>query len=193
MMGESMSVHAALKALAEVFQNDEIVITNQGSSRILPSIRQRELDLHYNPSTMGGAIPLGLGIAIARPDRHVLVVSGDGSLLMNLGCLVTTVSSGVQNFSIVLLDNGLYEVTGGQSTAGVDAGVDYVGIARACGFSTALDCHTLDCWKAIALQLSQQPGPRFVRLVVDRATAESLEYPTPPIATQLNLIKRSLI
>src|SRR4029450_13535584 len=114
----------ALQVLADLCAADQIVVTNQGSARIWPKLRSRALDFHYNPSTMGGAMPLGLGLALAQPRREVVVVSGDGSLLMSLGSLVTVVRAGATNFSIVLLDNGIYEVTGGQKTPATSA-VDY--------------------------------------------------------------------
>src|SRR3954469_590197 len=82
-----MPVVAALQVLIDLRRDDQVVVTNQASARIWPKLSQRALDLHYNPSTMGGAIPLALGLAIAQPDRQVLVVSGDGALLMNLGSL----------------------------------------------------------------------------------------------------------
>ncbi|MCA9271116.1 MAG: hypothetical protein KDA41_21690, partial [Planctomycetales bacterium] len=109
-----MKVETALEILAAQRGEDQIVVSNQGSARLWPRISQRPLDFNYNPSTMGGAVPLGLGLALADPRREVTVLSGDGSLLMSLGSLVSVVDSGAENISIVLLDNGLYEVTGGQ-------------------------------------------------------------------------------
>ena len=91
----AMPVVAALQVLIAERKSDHIVVTNQGSARVWPKLNQHALDLHYNPSTMGGAVPLGLGFAIAQPQREVLIVSGDGSLLMSLGSLVTVVGSGL--------------------------------------------------------------------------------------------------
>ena len=78
---------------------------------------------------------LALGLASARPDRKVIAFNGDGCMLMSLGCLVTIVASGAaQNLTLVVLENGVYEVTGGQHTAGGGlARVDFVGAARASG------------------------------------------------------------
>jgi hypothetical protein len=88
---------AALQVLADLCTADQIVVTNQGAARIWPKLRSRALDFHYNPSTMGGAIPLALGLALAQPGREVVAVSGDGSLLMSLGSLVSVVSAGAAN------------------------------------------------------------------------------------------------
>src|SRR5262245_56867701 len=98
-----MDVVATLQVLIDQRLPDQIIVTNQASARIWPKLAEHPLDLHYNPSTMGGAIPLALGLALARPKQHVLVVSGDGALLMNLGALVTVVGCGAANLTIVVL------------------------------------------------------------------------------------------
>ena len=186
-----MPVVQALQVLADLCVADQIVVTNQGSARIWPKLRSRALDFHYNPSTMGGAIPLGLGLALAQPRREVIVVSGDGSLLMSLGSLLTVVSAGATNLSIVLLDNGIYEVTGGQKTPATSA-VDYCGLARGAGFPSVLDFKQLDQWQAGAADALRQPGPRFLRLAVQPAPEEYLRFPTPPMAEQLAELRRAL-
>src|SRR5687768_14065706 len=88
-----MPVVAALQALIDLRTDDGIVVTNQASARIWPKLERHSLDLHYNPSTMGGAVPLALGLALAQPARQVLAISGDGALLMSLGSLVTVVGT----------------------------------------------------------------------------------------------------
>ena len=88
-----MDVKAALSVLVNLRTVSEVIITNQGSAREWPKLCEHALDFHFIPSAMGGAIPLGLGIAVAQPKRRVTIISGDGSLLMNLGCLVSVVAS----------------------------------------------------------------------------------------------------
>ena len=160
-----IEVHDALQTLDRVRSDRHIVITNQVSSRLWPTLCDHPLDLNYNPSAMGGAIPLGLGLALAQPDYEVIVISGDGSLLMNLGCLVTVVNSGATNLSIVLLDNGQYEVTGGQKTPG-NHGADYAGLARASGFSCVHQFAEATDWRNAAAGSLSGPGPRFVWLTI---------------------------
>jgi thiamine pyrophosphate-dependent acetolactate synthase large subunit-like protein len=109
-----MPVVDALRVLIEHCDENWIVVTNQGSARIWPKLVRRPRDLHYNPSTMGGAVSLALGLALAQPKRRVLCVTGDGALLMNLGSLVTVAACAPKNLVICVLDNRLYEVTGGQ-------------------------------------------------------------------------------
>ena len=182
----------ALQVLVDLCHDDQIVVTNQGSARIWPKLRRRPLDFHYNPSTMSGAIPLALGLALAQPQRDVLAISGDGSLLMSLGSLVTVVGSGVTNLTVVLLDNGLYEVTGGQETPAARSAVDYAGLARAAGFPTAAEFRDLTDWQARAADILALPGPRFIRLAVSAAPHESLTSSTPPLAEQLAGLRLAL-
>ncbi len=186
-----MPVVDALQVLAECCAAGQIVVTNQGSARIWPKLRSRALDFHYNPSTMGGAIPLALGLALAQPAREVIVVSGDGSLLMSLGSLVTVVSAGATNLSIVLLDNGIYEVTGGQQTPATSA-VDFCGLARAAGFPSVFDFNEFERWRVGVSDALRPPGPRFIRLAVLSAPEEYLKFATPPIAEQLAALRRAL-
>jgi thiamine pyrophosphate-dependent acetolactate synthase large subunit-like protein len=188
----AMPVVDALQVLADLCGDDQVVVTNQGSARIWPKLRRRSLDFHYNPSTMSGAIPLALGLAIAQPQREVLAISGDGSLLMSLGSLVTVVGSGSTNLTVVLLDNGLYEVTGGQETPAARAAVDYTGLARAAGFPSTAEFRDLTDWQSHASEVLALPGPRFVRLVVGAAPREVLTSSTPPLAEQLAEIQKSL-
>lgn len=186
-----MPVVAALKVLAERCDDDQIVVTNQGSARIWPMLRRRSLDFHYNPSTMSGAIPLALGLALSQPRREVLAISGDGSLLMSLGALVTVVGSGATNLTVVLLDNGIYEVTGGQQIPGTHA-VDYVGLARAAGFVSTAEFHDLADWRTRVAEVLAMPGPRFIRLAVSAAAPEFLTGSTPPMDEQLTGLRRAL-
>ncbi len=161
-----MTTVKALQVLIGLRKKDQVVITIQGSSREWPKLTNHSLDFHFLPSAMGAAIPLGLGIASAQPSREVIVVSGDGSLLMNLGCLVTVAGSGATNLTVVLLDNGVYAVTGGQKTAGNEAGVDFVGLAKASGICNACEFEQLGEWESCAKDFLKSDGPRFVRLAV---------------------------
>ena len=76
----------------------------------------------YMLGSMGLAIPIALGVAIAQPHRHVVALEGDGSLLMQLGCLATVAMRVAKNLTIVVWDNGIYQITGSRSvvpTAGL--------------------------------------------------------------------------
>lgn len=82
---------------------------------------------------MGGAVTVGLGLALAQPTRSVLVITGDGEMLMGLGSLATLAVSTPKNLSVVVLDNERYGETGSQKTH-TAFGVDLVSIAKGCGF-----------------------------------------------------------
>ena len=86
----------------------------------------------YMLGSMGLAIPIALGVALAQPGRRVIALEGDGSLLMQLGCLSTVAIRAPKNLTIVVMDNGIYQITGAQPTATASA-VDLVAIARASG------------------------------------------------------------
>lgn len=187
-----MPVVPTLRALIDALDDRAIVVTNQGSARVWPKLCQRPLDFHYNPSTMGGGIPLALGVALAQPGREVLAVTGDGSLLMSLGSLVTVVGAGALNLTVVLLDNGIYEVTGGQETPASGSPVDFPGFARAAGFPSVDEFHELAEWQARVGAIFGGPGPRFVRLEVQATPEEYLRAATPPIAEQLAALQGAL-
>src|SRR5580693_10254799 len=86
----------------------------------------------YLWGAMGGAVMIGLGIALAQPTLPVVVITGDGDMLMGIGSLATVGLQKPKNLTIVVLDNEAYGETGGQASH-TSAGVDLVGVAKACG------------------------------------------------------------
>lgn len=162
---ESLEVLHALRT-------DEVVVTSMGTAREWMKLSRHPLDFVHVPSSMGQSSSLGLGMAIARPERRVLVCNGDGSLLMNLGCLVTITAEAPENFVLLVFDNAAYEVTGAQATPGVPAArrdaaaVDLAAVARACGFCTVFEFDDLSNWKARASDVIRATGPVFVHLKV---------------------------
>lgn len=189
---QRMSVESALSHFSKRRVDDEIVISNQSSARLWPRMSNHPLDFNYNPSTMGGAVPLGVGLALAQPDREVIVLSGDGSLLMSLGCLVTAAASGAGNLSILLLDNGMYEVTGGQKTAASGIDMDYTGMATAAGFPSVSNFEVLEDWQSACESFFTGPGPRFARLAVGATPKDVFADPAPPIDEQIKRFQQSL-
>jgi len=189
---ERMPLVPALKVLTEIRRHDQVVVTSMGSAREWPKLSEHALDFHYVPSTMGGAVPLGLGLALAQRHREVLVVSSDGALLMNLGCLVTVIDSGAANLSIVLLDNGVYEVTGGQKTAAAREGLDFAGVARAIGYPNVGCFRRLDEWQREAGEFLGSSGPRFAWLVVEPVREGFALAPPQPMHEQLRRLGEAL-
>ena len=101
----------------------------------------------YMWNSMGMASSIALGLALARPDLRVIVLDGDGSILMNLGSLATERASGVTNLVHIIWDNGGWEITGGQP-AGSPFGVDLEAVARGCGFRRTASVDDLDGFRA---------------------------------------------
>jgi len=90
----------------------------------------------YMLGSMGLAFPIALGVALAQPDRRVFALEGDGSLLMQLGCLSTIAALRPKNLVMVVMDNGLYQITGSQPTPASEV-ADIVAIAIASGLSNS--------------------------------------------------------
>ncbi|HEY1598134.1 MAG TPA: thiamine pyrophosphate-dependent enzyme [Pirellulales bacterium] len=173
-----MPLVPALEVVRDL-RRDEIVVTTMGAAREWPRLAQHPLDFHYIPSAMGHAPMLALGLALAQPQRTVVAFNGDGCMLMSVGCLVTIVASGAQNLTLILLENGVYEVTGGQQTAAAQSHVDFAVAARAAGFASVASFVDLESWRAGASQALAMPGPRFILLKVARVVDHELSSPGP--------------
>jgi thiamine pyrophosphate-dependent acetolactate synthase large subunit-like protein len=125
---------------------------------------------------MGGAVPMGLGLALAQPKRRVLVVTGDGELLMGLTVLATVAVKRPANFAVVVLDNERYGETGLQPTA-TAATVDLAGMAKAAGWrETAAVADETAFARALPL-LRAGEGPILVNVKI---RAENLPFVMPP-------------
>jgi len=118
----------------------------------------------YLWGAMGGAVLVGLGLALAQPTRPVLVVTGDGEMLMGLGGLATVGARRPANLGIAVLDNGRYGETGMQESH-TALGVDLCGVARAAGFAAVAEASDLDGIAALRPGFSSiEGGPRFAVL-----------------------------
>ena len=155
----------AVELIAER-RTDEIVVTTMSSARDWPGVSRRpELDLPLL-GCMGKASSIGLGIALGRPDRRVIVLDGDGSLLMNLGSLVTIAGMAPRNLLHVVLEGRTYDTSGGQPTPG-EGRADLAWLARAAGYRSA---RTIDDEATLAAELPELlrgDGPSFACLQVD--------------------------
>jgi phosphonopyruvate decarboxylase len=113
---------------------------------------------------MGGASSLGLGIALARPERRVVVLDGDGSLLMQLGSLATIAGAAPRNLVHLLFKNGVYHTSGAQGIPG-GLTVDFAGMARAAGYRLACTIDELDDFRRRLPDLLTMEGPVFAELI----------------------------
>jgi thiamine pyrophosphate-dependent acetolactate synthase large subunit-like protein len=126
----------------------------------------------YLWGAMGGAVMIGLGLALAQPRLPVVVITGDGEMLMGMGSLATVGLQKPGNLSIVVLDNECYGETGGQ-VSHTAAAADLVGVAKACGIADTRAITTLAEVEAFAAMLADvASGPRFANVKIDGADLE---------------------
>jgi thiamine pyrophosphate-dependent acetolactate synthase large subunit-like protein len=151
------------------------LVARRGSALLLAGLGSPAWDLaaagdhpqhFYLWGGMGGAFAMGLGLAIARPERRVVVLTGDGEALMGLASLATIAATRAENLALLVLDNGSYGETGGQPTA-TAAGVDLAGIAAAAGFPRTLRLETPDRVEEALDLLLEAPGPVLVRARIE--------------------------
>ena len=173
MSDDSLTLPGALETLRSVRTDSDVIITAMGAAREWMALGElHPLDFVYVPSSMGQATSLGLGLALARPDLKIVVCNGDGSLLMNLGTLVTITAAAPPNLVVLLFDNGAYEVTGAQPTPATAAlrrdqrSLDYPELARACGFADVLSFHEAGAWQQSARSVLDACGPTLAVLTV---------------------------
>ena len=125
---------------------------------------------------MGNAAMFGLGLALAQPKRHVLVLTGDGEMLMGMGSLATIGVQKPRNLSLVVIDNERYGETGMQATH-TAAGVDLAKVAQGCGFKVARQVRNAAQLAALRAAIHRPAGPLFAQVKV---VAEKIPLVLPP-------------
>jgi sulfopyruvate decarboxylase subunit beta len=174
----AMTLEDALQVLHEI-RDQQIVVSSMSAARDWMQRSTHPLDFHYVPSTMGGGFPLGLGIALAQPQRDVIVLNGDGCVLMNLGSLITSAVSGATNFTGIIIDNGNYETTGGQQLATTGSSIELADFGRAAHFPTVREFAAADAWRTEIRAVLAAPGPRCIILKVSSQGDNTLRSPGP--------------
>jgi thiamine pyrophosphate-dependent acetolactate synthase large subunit-like protein len=185
----TMTARAALEVLAQ-HRGQRIVLTTMTAVGIWPELSDTPLDFAYLPSSMGQGPALGLGLALAQPGRGVIVVNGDGSMLMNLGSLVTLASAPADVYLLVL-DNGLYEVTGGQPPPGAGR-TDFAGLARAAGIRRVYAFDEVATWSAQAGEALSGAGPVVIWLKVEGRPGQKTPKPPRPMSEQIARLRQAL-
>lgn len=170
--------HAVLSAIRAVAGDRDLLVATTGfTGRELYGLGDTANQL-YMVGSMGCAMSVALGLAVARPERRVIAIDGDGAALMRLGALTTVGAESPPNLVHVLIDNGQHESTGGQAT--VSAGVDFCAIAAGAGYpgvSTVADVAGVQ-----ALLADRMPGLRFLRVPVLPGVPAGLPRPAMPPA-----------
>src|SRR6187431_2687843 len=119
----------------------------------------------YLWGAMGGAAMIELGLALAKPNARVAVITGDGEMLMGLGALATIGVQQPDNLAVIVFDNGLYGETGGQASH-TQSGVDLVATAQACGFADCYDIADEGGLRALAARLKTLDKLLFARVMI---------------------------
>ncbi len=135
------------------------------------------LDLAVPAMSKGSSI--ALGVALAQPERRVILWDGDGSLLMNLGSIITVAGKGPANFYHIVVDNGVYAMTGGQPVPNA-GNLDFQGLAKAAGYARTFEFDDLEDWTSEIGGVLEQDGPV---LVVMKTVPELTDWkvnPPPP-------------
>jgi thiamine pyrophosphate-dependent acetolactate synthase large subunit-like protein len=142
-------------------RTDEVVVTTMSVVRPWGMYSDHDLDFASADSAMGHAADLALGIAMAQPQRRVICLNGDGSMLMGLGTLVTIIESGVTNLILFVAVNRTYEITGNQPIPAAER-VDFAAMARGAGFERVFEFDRPGDYERHLDDILSQPGPTFV-------------------------------
>lgn len=158
---------AVVRAILER-RGDALLVTGLGSPSYDAAAAGDHPNTFYLWGGMGGAAMLGLGLALAQPTRQVLVITGDGEMLMGLGALATIGTQGPPNLAIIVIDNELYSETGMQPTH-TGRGADLAGMAKAAGFARTGTLYTQRELASWIPRLYRPAGPAFVAIKVTSA------------------------
>jgi phosphonopyruvate decarboxylase len=153
-----------LKVLAH-HRTDEVVVAVYQAAQEWIHISPSDLNYTFT-GAMGQGSSHALGLALGRPDKRIVVLDGDGSLLMNLGTLVTIAHAAPANFVHCLCQNGTYETNGAVAIPGAGK-VSFTGLAREAGYAKTYQFDTLALWERAAGQILKEDGPVFVDLRVE--------------------------
>jgi len=167
-MGEIDRTHAIRRILQ--WRQDQLVVTGLGEPCTdVGRLEDRPLNF-YIGGAMGMATPVGLGLAIAQPDRAVVVVTGDAELMMNVGILATIGVQRPHNLSVIVMDNEEFGETGRQRSH-TAFGVDIAAIAKACGIAEAITVRAESELDGIATRTNAMSGPYVAVIKIKQGKA----------------------
>ena len=153
-----------MKAFAP-YRGEAILIPGRSGRYWIQLSDNQPLDVELGDPAMGGHAGLGLGLALARPDKKVMLFDSEGDILMSLGMLATIAEQRPANFYHFLIDNGCYATTGGQPVPNAD-NIAYDVIARGAGYPQAFAFDELGQFSTHLPEILGRPGPAFVALKV---------------------------
>jgi thiamine pyrophosphate-dependent acetolactate synthase large subunit-like protein len=154
------------RRLVAKLKHDEAVVAGIGNSNWdLYGAGHRPQNF-YMLGSMGLACPIALGVALAQPERGVIALEGDGSILMSLGCLTTIGKVAPRNLTIIIWDNGIYQITGGQPTATAGS-TDIVAIAKGAGIANSQWVRDAAHFEELTARRFSEDGPLFLAAKID--------------------------
>jgi len=162
-----------LKALARHVTDADIVLPVYSTAFDWIDIRPHPLN-YLSHGAMGLASSHGLGLALGRPDKRVIVLDGDGSLLMNIGTLVTIAEAAPANLFHFVCENGTYEANGGHPIP--NPKVDFAAIAKSAGYAATYDFSDLRMFEQQIAHVLEQEGPVFATLHVEPSKPLKYDY-----------------
>jgi thiamine pyrophosphate-dependent acetolactate synthase large subunit-like protein len=171
------------QVLADNLPAHALVVTALGNASYLWAAMHHAPENFYIEDSMGLALPLGLGLAIAQPARPVVVVEGDGGLLMHMGALVTVGAVSPGNLTVLLIQNGVHAASGGQALTNPD--LDLAALARSSGVADAENIATPTAFAAALGSVSSTNGPRVLVL----STEPDVAVVRPPVTLDPVLTK----
>ncbi len=167
------------KRMVALLRQEEAVIGGIGYTNFDLWAAERRPQNFYMLGSMGLAIPIALGVALAQPKRKVIALEGDGSLLMQLGCLGTVAARAQKNLAIVIMDNGAYQITGGQKTV-TDQCVDLVAVAKASGLAQSAWAADESAFEELISLSLKEDGPWLIGCRIDNAKPVDTTERDPP-------------
>ena len=172
------------KRMVALLRHDEAVIGGIGYTNFDLWVAGRRPQNFYMLGSMGLAVPIGMGVALAQPHRKVIALEGDGSILMQLGSLATVAARAQRNFAVVIMDNGTYQITGGQQTL-TEQGADIVAIARGCGLAQSAWAADESAFEELISLTLKEDGPWLIGCRIDNGKpADTTERDPPRIKDQ---------
>ena len=178
-----------LKVLAQ-YHTDQIVVAAYQAAQEWLVIKPNVLN-YTAIGAMGQASSHALGFAVGLPNKRVLVLDGDGSLLMNLGSLVTIANEAPKNFIHFLCENGSYEANGGHPIPGAGV-VSFADIAKAAGYPRTYEFSDLEVFESEIGRILQEEGPIFVDLKVRQGERYPVDYENLHSAERRRAFKEAL-
>jgi sulfopyruvate decarboxylase subunit beta len=162
--------------LADTLPQHALVVTALGNASYLWAAMHHRPENFYFEDAMGLALPLALGLAIAQPDRPVVVVEGDGAVLMHMGAVVTVGAVAPGNLTVLLIQNGVHAASGGQALT--NSNLDLAALARSAGIARAQNVTTPEAFALAMGTPAEGAGSRVLVL----STKPDTEVVRPPIA-----------